>query len=146
MAQRLPEENFVITEEPLQIEQVVNKVKHPHAGAISTFIGTVRELTRGRRTLYLHYEAYVPMAQKQLRQIGEEIINKWPEARVAISHRIGRLDISDLAVVIAVSTPHRADAFEAARMPLNGLNRLCPSGKKSIGKMGKPGLAISWNK
>lgn len=137
MAQRLPEENFVITEEPLQIEQVVNKVKHPHAGAISTFIGTVRELTRGKRTLYLHYEAYVSMAQKQLRQIGEEIINKWPEARVAISHRIGRLDISDLAVVIAVSTPHRADAFEAARYAIERIKQIVPIWKKEYWEDGE---------
>jgi molybdopterin synthase catalytic subunit len=121
---------FMITTEPISIEEVVNKVIRPEAGAISTFIGTVREITNGKRTLFLQYEAYVSMAEKKLAQIGEEIVEKWPDAKVAITHRIGKLDISDIAVVIAVSTPHRKDAFEASRYAIERIKQIVPIWKK----------------
>jgi molybdopterin synthase catalytic subunit len=121
---------FEITKDPISIESLVKKVTHPHAGAINTFIGTVRELTKGKRTLYLAYEAYEPMAEKKLKQIGDEIQEKWSEARVAISHRIGRLDISDIAVVIAVSTPHRNDSYEASRYAIERIKEIVPIWKK----------------
>ncbi|HEX7064466.1 MAG TPA: molybdenum cofactor biosynthesis protein MoaE [Bacillales bacterium] len=121
---------FLITEEEIQIEEVFKKVVHPNAGAVNTFIGTVREMTKGKRTLYLQYEAYVPMAESQLAQIGREIGEKWPEARTAITHRIGRLDISDVAVVIAVSSPHRAAAFEASRYAIERIKEIVPIWKK----------------
>jgi molybdopterin synthase catalytic subunit len=121
---------FLITKDEIQIDDVVRKVIHPNAGAVNTFIGTVREMTNGKRTLYLQYEAYVPMAENQLAQIGEEIHEKWPDARTAITHRIGRLDISDLAVVIAVSSPHRAAAFEASRYAIERIKEIVPIWKK----------------
>lgn len=121
---------FEVIEEPLSIEGVVAKVVHPHAGAINTFIGTVRELTNERRTLYLEYEAFVPMAEKQLRVIGAEIAERWPDTRVAISHRIGRLDITDIAVIIAVSTPHRAHSYEASRYAIERIKEIVPIWKK----------------
>jgi len=104
---------YEIAKEPINIQQVIDKVVQREAGAITTFIGTVRELTNGKKTLYLIYEAYEAMAVKKLEQIGREIEEKWPGSMVAISHRVGKLDITDIAVVIAVSTPHRADAYEA---------------------------------
>ncbi|HEU5141410.1 MAG TPA: molybdenum cofactor biosynthesis protein MoaE [Bacillales bacterium] len=121
---------FNITEDEIQIEEVFKMVVHPNAGAVNTFIGTVREMTKGKRTLYLQYEAYVTMAEKQLTQIGKEIEEKWPEARTAITHRIGRLDISDLAVVIAVSSPHRAASFEASRYAIERIKEIVPIWKK----------------
>lgn len=123
-------ENFLITDQPIIIDDVVQKVADRNAGAINTFIGTVRELTKGKKTLYLQYEAYVPMAEKKLAQIGEEIQQKWPEAKTAITHRIGRLDISEIAVVIAVSTPHRADSFEASRYAIERIKEIVPIWKK----------------
>ncbi|WP_221563800.1 molybdenum cofactor biosynthesis protein MoaE [Alkalihalobacillus sp. TS-13] len=122
--------HFYITKEPLDVNVVVEKVVHPHAGAINTFIGTVRELTNERRTLFLEYDAYIPMAEKKLAQIGSEINSRWNEARVAIGHRIGRLDISDIAVVIAVSTPHRADSYEASRYAIERIKEIVPIWKK----------------
>ncbi|HEU5141430.1 MAG TPA: molybdenum cofactor biosynthesis protein MoaE [Bacillales bacterium] len=122
--------DFLITDDEIQIEDVVKKVVHPNAGAVNTFIGTVREMTKGRRTLYLQYEAYIPMAEKQLAQIGREIADRWPEARTAITHRIGRLEISDLAVVIAVSSPHRAASFEASRYAIERIKEIVPIWKK----------------
>ncbi|MCF6136819.1 molybdenum cofactor biosynthesis protein MoaE [Pseudalkalibacillus berkeleyi] len=123
-------ENYRIIKEEIEVNKVINRVVHPHAGAINTFIGTVRELTNEKRTLYLEYDAYVPMAEKKLKQIGDEICAKWKEARVAIVHRIGRLDITDIAVVIAVSTPHRADSYEASRYAIERIKEIVPIWKK----------------
>lgn len=121
---------FTITDQPISLEEVVRKVIRPEAGAVTTFIGTVRELTNGKRTLFLQYEAYVSMAEKMLTQIGHEIMERWPEAKVAITHRIGRLDISDIAVVIAVSTPHRKDAYEANQYAIERIKQIVPIWKK----------------
>lgn len=122
--------DFLITNEPISIQDVVDKVVHPNAGAINTFIGTVREMTKGKRTLHLEYDAYVPMAEKKLAQIGDEINEKWPDTRVAITHRIGALAISDIAVVIAVSTPHRADSYDASRYAIERIKEIVPIWKK----------------
>ena len=121
---------FLITSKPLNIEEVMNKVIRAEAGAITTFTGTVREFTKGKRTLHLEYDAYVPMAEKKLAQIGTEISEKWPDAKTAISHRIGRLEISDIAVVIAVSTPHRKDAYEANEYAIERIKQIVPIWKK----------------
>lgn len=126
----MSEQLFLITNDPISIEQVTNKVIRREAGAINTFIGTVRELTRGKKTLYLEYDAYQSMAEKKLAQIGSEIKEKWPNAMVAITHRIGRLEISDIAVVIAVSTPHRAHSFEASRYAIERIKEIVPIWKK----------------
>ncbi|MFG6120391.1 molybdenum cofactor biosynthesis protein MoaE [Thalassobacillus sp. B23F22_16] len=121
---------FWISEEALDIQEVVDLVTRREAGAINTFIGTVREFTKGKRTLLLEYQAYVPMAEKKLAQIGEEIKEKWPDADTAIAHRIGRLDITDIAVVIAVSTPHRADSYDASRYAIERIKEIVPIWKK----------------
>jgi molybdopterin synthase catalytic subunit len=121
---------FEIIEETIPVEQVMNKVVHPNCGAINLFVGTVRELTKGKRTMYLEYAAYKEMAESQLERIGHEIVEKCPEARVAITHRIGRLDISDIAVVIAVATPHRADSYEYSRYAIERIKEIVPIWKK----------------
>ncbi|WP_329609976.1 molybdenum cofactor biosynthesis protein [Microaerobacter geothermalis] len=131
------EDYFLITEEPVSIEQVISKVVHPDAGAVNSFIGTVRELTKGKKTLYLEYEAYVPMALRKMKQIGDEIKKKWPDAKVAITHRIGHLEISDVAVVIAVSTPHRHDSFEACRYAIERIKEMVPIWKKEFWEDGE---------
>lgn len=122
--------NFEMAKEPINIQSVIDKVVQRDAGAITTFIGTVRETTKGRKTLYLKYEAYESMAVKKLEQIGREIGERWEGAKVAISHRVGRLDITDIAVVIAVSTPHRADAYEANRYAIERIKEMVPIWKK----------------
>ncbi|MDQ0162992.1 molybdenum cofactor biosynthesis protein MoaE [Aeribacillus alveayuensis] len=121
---------FAIVKEPIDVTSVIKAVTNRNAGAIVTFIGTVRELTKGKKTLYLQYEAYESMAKKKLEQIGSEIISRFPEAKVAIVHRIGRLEISDVAVAIAVSTPHRADAYEANRYAIERIKEMVPIWKK----------------
>ncbi|MEW9108405.1 molybdenum cofactor biosynthesis protein MoaE [Cytobacillus gottheilii] len=122
--------NFEISKEPINTQAVIDKVVQREAGAITTFIGTVRELTHGKKTLFLVYEAYEPMAVKKLEQIGNEIKDKWAGAEVAITHRVGKLDITDIAVVIAVSTPHRNDAYEANRYAIERIKEIVPIWKK----------------
>ncbi len=121
---------YEIAKDPIDIQSVIDKVVQREAGAITTFIGTVRELTKGKKTLYLVYEAYEPMAVKKLAQIGDEIKERWEGAEVAITHRVGKLDITDVAVVIAVSTPHRADAYEANRYAIERIKEIVPIWKK----------------
>jgi molybdopterin synthase catalytic subunit len=122
--------NFEISKEPIDTQAVIDKVVQREAGAITTFIGTVRELTHGKKTLYLVYEAYESMAVKKLEQIGREIEEKWQGSKVAITHRVGKLDITDIAVVIAVSTPHRADSYEANRYAIERIKEIVPIWKK----------------
>ncbi|MEN2767395.1 molybdenum cofactor biosynthesis protein MoaE [Ornithinibacillus xuwenensis] len=123
-------ERFEIIEEPIQIQSIIDKVTRSEAGAVTTFVGTVREWTKGRRTLYLEYQAYKPMAIKMLERIGKEIMEKWNETEVAITHRIGRLTISDVAVVIAVSSPHRKAAYEANEYAIERIKQIVPIWKK----------------
>ncbi|MMZ62389.1 Molybdopterin synthase catalytic subunit [compost metagenome] len=112
-------------------------VLHPGAGAITTFTGHVREWTHGVRTLHLSYEAYIPMAEKKLAQIGSEIEEKWPGSKVSIAHRIGELQISDIAVVIAVSSPHRKSAYEANEYAIERIKEIVPIWKKEIWENGE---------
>jgi molybdopterin synthase catalytic subunit len=122
--------NFQISKEPIDIQSVIDKVVQRDAGAITTFIGTVRELTKGKKTLFLIYDAYEAMAVKKLEQIGREIEERWEGSQAAITHRVGRLNITDIAVVIAVSTPHRADAYEANRYAIERIKEIVPIWKK----------------
>ena len=127
--------NFQISKEPIDIQSVIDKVVQRNAGAITTFIGTVRELTKGKKTLFLIYDAYEAMAVKKLEQIGKEIEERWEGAQVAITHRVGRLDITDIAVVIAVSTPHRNDAYEANRYAIERIKGNCSDlEKRTLGR------------
>ncbi|MBT2657706.1 molybdenum cofactor biosynthesis protein MoaE [Bacillus sp. ISL-18] len=121
---------YEISKDPIDIQAVIDKVVQREAGAITTFIGTVRELTNGKKTLFLIYDAYEAMAVKKLEQIGREIEERWEGSKVAITHRVGRLDITDVAVVIAVSTPHRADAYEANRYAIERIKEIVPIWKK----------------
>ncbi|MBE6069829.1 MAG: molybdopterin converting factor [Clostridium lundense] len=123
---------YIITEEPLSVEEITAKVITPDHGAVLTFTGTTREWTQGQRTVHLEYEAYVPMALAKLRQIGAEITERWPGTRCAISHRIGRVDIAEISVVIAVSAPHRGGCYDASRYAIERLKQIVPIWKKEI--------------
>lgn len=128
---------YEITHEPISVEKVIQKVIRNEAGAITTFIGTVREWTNGKRTLYLQYEAYDKMAVKMLQKIGQEIKDKWPNSKCAITHRVGRLEITDIAVVIAISTPHRKDAYEANQYAIERIKEIVPIWKKEYWEDGE---------
>ncbi|MFD1037765.1 molybdenum cofactor biosynthesis protein MoaE [Virgibacillus byunsanensis] len=126
----MSEELFDIIDTPIQLQELVDKVERREAGAVTTFIGTVREWTKGKRTVYLEYQAYKPMAVKMLKTIGDEIQAKWPNTKVAITHRVGRLEISDIAVIIAVSSPHRKAAYEANEYAIERIKQIVPIWKK----------------
>ncbi|MDK8180205.1 molybdenum cofactor biosynthesis protein MoaE [Paenibacillus sp. UMB4589-SE434] len=124
---------FVITNQPIVLDEVLNKVKRREAGAITLFLGTVRELTCGKQTLYLEYEAYTTMAVAQLERIGREVRERWTDTVVAVTHRVGRLEILDTAVVIAVSSPHRKAAYEANEYVIERIKQIVPIWKKEHG-------------
>ncbi|WP_274308524.1 molybdenum cofactor biosynthesis protein MoaE [Solibacillus daqui] len=121
---------FEIVDKPIDIEEVKQKVVSRNAGAITLFIGTVRELTKGKKTLHLEYQAYPAMAIKMFKQISKEIQERWPEVKVAITHRVGHLEITDIAVVIAVSSPHRKVAYEANEYAIDRIKQIVPIWKK----------------
>ncbi|MGG0464266.1 molybdenum cofactor biosynthesis protein MoaE [Priestia aryabhattai] len=123
---------FEVVNQPIAVDEIIKKVSGRDAGAITTFIGTVREFTKGKKTLSLEYQAYVPMAVKMLSQIGDEIQEKWPDALTAITHRIGKLDITEVAVVIAVSSPHRKTAYEANEYAIERIKQIVPIWKKEF--------------
>lgn len=126
------QEKFVITHEPLSVEDVTAKVSSRNHGAALAFVGTTREYTFGQRTVLLEYEAYVPMALRTLGQIGDEIQERWPGADCAISHRLGRVGVGETSVIIAVSTPHRADCYDASRYAIERLKQIVPIWKKEV--------------
>ena len=128
---------YEITDKPIDPQRYADHVLRPEAGAIVTFTGHVREWTKGIRTLYLSYEAYVPMAEKKMAQIGREIEGKWKGSRVAIAHRIGELDVGEVAVVIAVSSPHRKAAYEANEYAIERIKQDVPIWKKEIWESGE---------
>ncbi|KFL42643.1 hypothetical protein CH76_11230 [Lysinibacillus sp. BF-4] len=123
---------FEIVNEPIDVEQMRLKVVSRNAGAVTLFVGTVREMTKGKKTLQLEYQAYPAMAVKMLEQIAQEVSERWPEAIIAISHRVGRLTISDIAVVIAVSSPHRKMAYEANEYAIERIKQIVPIWKKEF--------------
>jgi molybdopterin synthase catalytic subunit len=115
-----------VTSAPLAIDAVVRAVDGPGAGAVATFLGLVRDHNQGRRVLFLDYEAYAPLAEKALALIVDEAQARWAGARMAIHHRTGRLEIGEASVVIAVATPHRADAFAACRYAIERIKQIVP--------------------
>lgn len=124
---------YEVTEEPLSIDDLARAVGLPACGAIATFVGIVRDHTGERQVDHLEYEAYTPMAEKTLRQIGQEIRERWPSIRaVGIRHRIGRLEIGEASVVIAVAASHRADVFDACRYAIDRIKEIVPIWKKEF--------------
>jgi len=122
-----------ITEQVISVDEVVARLADPANGAVVTFIGVVRGVTEGRETLYLEYEAYPEMAEKVLQQIADEIRERWTDIReVAIVHRVGRLEIGETAVVIALAASHRAQTFDALRYAIDRIKDIAPIWKKEF--------------
>jgi molybdopterin synthase catalytic subunit/molybdopterin converting factor small subunit len=123
---------FRITDEPLDIARVVDEVASDDAGAVATFVGTVRRRSRGRDVLYLEYEAFEEMAEPMLSKLAAELTAAHGLDRVAIHHRVGRVEIGEPSVVIAVSAPHRAAALDACRAAIDTLKETIPLWKKEV--------------
>jgi len=121
---------ILLVQNPIDAEALINHVRTGADGAIVTFDGCVRNQSHGRRTLYLDYEAYESMALAKMREIAAELHAKFRIDRVAIAHRLGRLEIGETSVFIAVSAPHRAAAFDACRFAIDTLKRSVPIWKK----------------
>lgn len=131
------ENMYEITDKELRLEDVAARVRDPSCGAVTLFIGTVRDVSKGRKVLYLEYEAYKEMAEKKLAEIGDEIRERWGLDRVAISHRVGHLDLGEASVIIAVASPHRGEAFEACRHAIETLKKTVPIWKKEVWEDGE---------
>jgi MoaE-MoaD fusion protein len=123
---------FVVTEEPLLLERVVEEVRDDGAGAIATFIGAPRNRSRGRTVLYLDYEAYEGMAEEMMERLAVDLAARYELKRIAIHHRIGRVEIGEPSVVIAVSAAHRKDALAACQEAIEILKAEVPLWKKEV--------------
>jgi molybdopterin synthase catalytic subunit len=123
---------FELTTDPIDVGAIARRVVLPECGATVTLDGYAREWTRGRRTLYLVYEAYAPMALREMKRLGEQAHEKFEIAHIEIVHRTGRLEIGETSVVIAVSAPHRRAAFEACEWAIHELKRTVPIWKKEF--------------
>jgi molybdopterin synthase catalytic subunit len=123
---------FRLSEGPLELDAVVRAVSDERAGAIATFTGTTRVHSRGRTVQYLEYEAYPEMAENVMEQIAHRLIEKHDVLAMAMHHRVGRVDIGEPSVVIAVSAPHRAAALAACAEAIDTLKELVPVWKKEV--------------
>ena len=123
---------IVITHDELDTGQVVSEVGHPGAGATVTFVGMTRDNTAGRRVLFLEYEAYRPMADEQLARVADEMRDRWDLTGVAIHHRLGKLEIGEASLVVAVSSAHRREAFEACHYSIDRIKQIVPIWKKEF--------------
>jgi len=124
---------FETTTEEISVDEVVGRLADPAIGAVVTFVGVVRGETNGRAVRYLEYEAYPEMAEEMLRQIGDEIRARWKTIReVAIVHRVGRLQVGETAVVIALSAAHRHEVFNALHYGIDRLKEIVPIWKKEV--------------
>jgi molybdopterin synthase catalytic subunit/molybdopterin converting factor small subunit len=123
---------FRILEAPLDVAAAIREAESDDAGAVAAFVGTVRRRSRDRDVLYLEYEAFEEMAEPMLERLGEELTAKHGLSRVAIHHRVGRVEIGEASVVIAVSAPHRAAALDACREAIDTLKETIPLWKKEF--------------
>jgi len=127
-----PPDFFELTTKPIDVGATARRVVLPECGATVTLDGYAREWTKGRRTIYLVYEAYAPMALSELKRLGDQAHEKFEIAHIGIVHRTGRLEIGETSVVIAVSAPHRRAAFEACEWAIRELKRTVPIWKKEV--------------
>jgi MoaE-MoaD fusion protein len=119
-----------ILHQRIPAEEIVEQIKEGEDGAVVVFDGVVRNHTRGRKTLYLYYEAYEPMALSQMNALAEKVIANFKVRKIAIYHRLGRLEIGESSVLIVVASAHRAAAFDACRFAIDTLKRTVPIWKK----------------
>jgi molybdopterin synthase catalytic subunit len=117
---------IAIGPERLGIDALIGLVQGDGDGAVATFLGLVRNHNMGRRVRHLEYEAYAPLAVKVFEQIAREVAERWPDSRLALHHRVGRLEIGEVSVAIAAGSPHRANAFAACRYAIERVKQIAP--------------------
>ena len=118
--------------EPLNPQEVTELVRNSSNGAVVTFLGTTRDLFEGRDVQYLEYEAYRPMAENMLQQIVDEVRERWAIEDMSIAHRVGRVDIGEISLVVAIGSPHRKEALEASAYALDRIKAMVPIWKKEV--------------
>jgi molybdopterin synthase catalytic subunit len=123
---------IALTDDPIDCPAVAASVTHSGAGAVVVFEGVVRDRNLGRSVAYLEYEAYPEMAIPEMERITAVVVRRWPGARVAIVHRMGRVEIGEVCVVVAASSAHRAEAFEACRHAIDSLKDSVRIWKKEV--------------
>ena len=128
---------IVITHEPLDRDALIEEVTHSSVGGIVVFEGVVRDNARGKQVRYLEYDVYHEMASAKIREIIVEAEQRWGVERVAVAHRVGRLEIGEASVIIVVATPHRGEAFEACRYIIDTLKATVPIWKKEVATNGE---------
>ena len=126
-----------LTSDVIDFSSLVDSVRRPECGAVVLFLGTVRERTGDQRTAALDYEAYVPMAEAQLAQVEAETRARWPIADIALVHRLGHLVVGEVSVAVAVSSPHRAEAFAAGQYAIDRLKEVVPIWKRENSPSGE---------
>lgn len=127
---KLRSEHCAIVREPIKVAAIKRELEHPDDGAALFFDGVVRNNTRGRRTLYLEYEAYESMALNELERLAQAALQQFKVRQVRLIHRLGRLEIGETSVLIGVASAHRAAAFEACRWLIDTLKKTVPIWKK----------------
>lgn len=119
-----------LTDQPIETDALVAQAGHPEAGAVLLFLGTTREITDGRQTVALDYEAYAEMAERRLAELEAEARRRWPVLECLIVHRLGRVPVTEASVAIVVATPHRCDAFAAGEWLIDTLKSDVPIWKR----------------
>jgi molybdopterin synthase catalytic subunit len=119
-----------LVREKIESQRVLDAVASTAAGAVVLFLGTTREWTKGRRTLWLDYECYAELAHRKLEELEAEARSRWPIVECRIVHRLGRVDLAEASVAVAVSSPHRRDAFEAGQWLIDTLKEVVPIWKQ----------------
>jgi molybdopterin synthase catalytic subunit len=135
---------YALTREPIDVRAAAAKLQAGEDGALITFEGVVRNHSKGRRTLYLDYECYVPLALKKMQEIGAEILESHKVRAIAMVHRLGRLEIGEASVAILVASAHRKPAYEASLEAINRLKRLVPVWKKEYFEDGEVWVEGEW--
>ena len=128
---------FEVTSEPLDPQRLIDRVRRDESGAVAVFLGVVRDNSRGRRVLYLEYDAYPEMAARVMREIAEAAMARWPITDIAMQHRTGRLEIGETSLAIAVASPHRREAFEACHHLVDRFKEVVPVWKKEVWEGGE---------
>lgn len=132
-----------ITEKAIDVQKVIDTASSLGAGAVNVFVGTVRNTAHGKNVLWLEYEAYEAMAVAEIKKIIEAASQRWGLLGWAVSHRIGTLKPGEVSVVIAVSTPHRKDSFEACQFIINNLKEKAPIWKKEVFEDGEEWISAN---
>ncbi|MHB1034936.1 MAG: molybdenum cofactor biosynthesis protein MoaE [Pirellulales bacterium] len=125
-----------LTDQPIDVPRLLERVRSPRAGAVVLFLGTVRDSTEGRATASLEYEAYCEMAQKKLAELEAEALGRWSLVACAVEHRLGRLAVGEVSVAVAASAAHRQAAFEAGQWLIDSIKQVVPIWKQENWKTG----------